>query len=445
MSQDDVEAGFYARHLQEMQRRAEAALLRGGFDALLISSGVERRGFLDDKPYPFQVNPHFKAWVPLTSHPYSWLVVRPQARPRVVVYQPNDYWHAPPAEPAGAWTAHVDLTVVHSLDDVASQIRVPGRLAILGEADTAALPGRTPNNPTEILDVLHYARARKTEYELQQMRSATQRAVPAHRAALAAFGAGASESEIHQAYLAACGHSDLDLPYPNIVALNGHAAILHYQQRRRSFRLSSPRSLLIDAGAEESGYGCDITRTWSDGDVYFDALATGLEQAQLALVDEVRPGAEFVDIHLDAHRKVARLLVDSGLVRWMSVEALVLEGVTSIFFPHGVGHLLGLQVHDVGGHMADDMGGVRAPPNGHPQLRLTRRMEPDMVVTIEPGIYFIPQLLEQLHSRPHASAVDWPLVKHLSRFGGVRVEDNVVCRGFGPPENLTRDAFGPAC
>jgi len=443
MSQDDVQpVGAYVRHLQEMQRRVEAALQRGGFDALLISSGIERRGFLDDKPYPFQVNPHFKAWVPLTDHPYSWLVIRPQERLRVVVYQPNDYWHIPPAEPAGAWTAAVDLAIVHSLDDVPGCIRVPGRLAIIGEAGPSALAGRAPNNPPEVVNALHYARGRKTEYELQQMRSATRRAVPAHRAAREAFDAGASESEIHQAYLATCGHSDLDLPYSNIVALNGHAAILHYQQRRKSFGPASQRSLLIDAGAEFCGYGCDITRTWSDGDVYFDALVTGLTHAQLSLVDEVRPGADFVEIHLDAHREVATLLHDLGLVQGLSVEAMVSEGISSVFFPHGVGHLLGLQVHDVGGHMADDKDGVRMPPHDHPHLRLTRRMEPDMVVTIEPGIYFIPQLLEQLRARPLASAIDWGMVEHLSRFGGVRIEDNVVCRSFGPPENLTREAFG---
>ena len=443
MTQCDVDIGLYAQHVHEMQRRAEVALLRGGFDALLISSGTERRAFLDDKLYHFQVNPHFKACVPLTEHPYSWLVVRPRARPRLVVYQPKDYWHAPPAPPTGAWTGHMDMEVVDSLDDVACQIRVPGRLAIIGEADPAVLRGRTPNNPTEVLDALHYPRARKTEYELQQIRQATRRAVQAHRAAQKTFRAGASETEIHQAYLVACGHSDLDLPYPNIVALNGHAAILHYQRRRGSFRPMSPRSLLIDAGAQVCGYGCDITRTWSDGDVDFDALVTGLEHLQLALVDEVRPGAEFVDIHLDAHRMIAGLLRDLGVVRELSVEAIVSKGISSIFFPHGVGHLLGLQVHDVGGHMDDDVGGVREPPNDHPTLRLTRRMEPGMVVTIEPGIYFIPQLLEPLRSGAMAPVMDWALIDHLSRFGGARIEDNVVCRTFGPPENLTRDAFDP--
>ncbi|MDN3921359.1 Xaa-Pro dipeptidase [Roseateles violae] len=430
----------YAQHLAQLQRQAEAALARCGFDALLIASGVEKYAFLDDRPYLFQPNPHFKQWLPLTNVPYSWLLLRPGHKPRLVYYQPDDYWHVPPSDPSGEWVELVELIVIGEPGDALDHLKVPGRLAIIGEAD-AALGELKPNNPTELLNILHFARGRKTAWELEQMRAAQQRAVPAHRAARAAFLAGASELDIHRAYLAASGHTDRDLPYSNIVALNEHAAVLHYQYQDASPPPQS-RSFLIDAGAQVNGYAADITRTWSAGDDRFDALLAAMEQAQLALVDEVRAGVDYRDIHLSTHRRVAAILAGQGIVKGMSAEAIVAERISSTFFPHGIGHLIGLQVHDVAGFMTDDSGTTAPKPEGHPFLRLTRKLEPEMVVTIEPGLYFIPTLLRQLRAGPHAGAVDWDAVDHLARFGGVRIEDDVVCRAEGQaPENLTRDAF----
>jgi Xaa-Pro dipeptidase len=432
----------YARHLAQLQQQAEAALARCGYDALLIASGVEKYAFLDDRPYLFQPNPHFKQWLPLTQHPYSWIVIRPGHKPRVVYYQPDDYWHVPPSDPSGDWVDEVELIVVSEPGDALDHLKLAGRLAIVGEAD-AALGEIKPNNPVDLLNLLHYQRACKTGYELEQMRAASQRAVPGHLAARAAFRAGASETDIHRAYLAATGHTDRDLPYSNIVALNEHGAVLHYQYQDTR-KPAQSRSLLIDAGAQVNGYASDITRTWSagrDGSDEFDALLAAMEQAQLALVDEVRAGGDYRDIHLSTHRRIAAILVGRHIVKGMSAEAIVAEGISSTFFPHGIGHLLGLQVHDIGGFMADERGAVAPKPTGHPYLRLTRRLDAGMVVTIEPGLYFIPTLLKKLRATAAGASVDWSLVEHLGRFGGVRIEDDVVCRADGAPENLTRDAF----
>ena len=433
----------YAAHLAALQAQAESALARCGYDALLIASGIEKYAFLDDRPYLFQPNPHFKHWLPLVAHPYSWLLVRPGHKPRLVYYQPDDYWHVPPSDPSGYWVAHFELQVISQPEDAAQHLQLPAgaRLAIVGEAD-AALPGLVPNNPSDLLNLLHFRRAVKSEYELEQMRAASRRAAPAHLAAKAAFEAGASELDIHRAYLAASGHTDRDLPYGNIVALNEHAAVLHYQYQDAQAPAES-RTLLIDAGASVNGYASDITRTWlRGGDARFAALLAAMESAQLALVDEVRAGTDYRDIHLSTHRHVARILLEQGIARGVSEEALLAQRVTSTFFPHGIGHLLGLQVHDIGGFMADESGAPAAKPEGHPFLRLTRRLEPGMVVTIEPGLYFIPTLLKKLAATPAGACIDWAAVEHLARFGGIRIEDDVVCRAADQaPENLTRDAF----
>jgi Xaa-Pro dipeptidase len=113
-----------------------------------------------------------------------------------------------------------------------------------------------------------------------------------------------------------------------------------------------------------------------------------------------------------------------------------------VFFPHGIGHLLGLQVHDVAGLAADDTGRHEIPrPAGHRYLRLTRRLEPGFVVTIEPGIYFIDLLLDEAQRNGLGRYVNWDAVHALKPFGGIRIEDDVACTAGAVPENLTRDAF----
>ena len=114
-----------------------------------------------------------------------------------------------------------------------------------------------------------------------------------------------------------------------------------------------------------------------------------------------------------------------------------------MFFPHGIGHLLGLQVHDVGGLMAGPQGGTRPRPEGHPYLRLTRELASGFVVTIEPGIYFIESLLAKARAEPRGRAIAWPRVEALKPWGGIRIEDNVVAQA-GSPRNLTREGFAAA-
>jgi len=429
--------GLYAEHLKILQTRAETALQRAGFDALVIASGVSKYQFLDDRPYGFRANPHFLHYVPLPQHSDCWIVVVPGGKPSLVYYQPADYWHLPPAAPSGEWVEHFDIHVITEPAQAVGILPKSGRLAIIGEAD-AALPGYEPNNPAAVLDHLHWHRAFKTAYELERMREASRRAARGHVAAERAFRAGMSELSIHRAYLQASGQTERDLPYDNIVGLNEHAAVLHYQHQDAVAPTTS-RSFLIDAGAQDAGYAADITRTYGNGDELFGALVDGVDEVQRKLVDQVRPGRDYRDIHLDAHRQLAGVLERLGIVA-MSAESQVESGVSSVFFPHGIGHLLGIQVHDIAGLAASENGGTLPRPEGHPFLRLTRPVDKGMVVTIEPGLYFIPMLLAKLRNGPHAKAVDWTKVEHLLPFGGVRIEDDVACTGAAP-ENLTRDAF----
>lgn len=428
---------LYANHLHHVKGCAESALAAGGFDHLLIAAGVEKYGFLDDRPYPFRCNPHFKAWLPLTSHPHCWLAFTPGERPKLAYYLPDDYWHLPPEAPSGYWVEHFDIEVISNPAQAKAILPRGGHSAIIGEPD-AALPGFVPNNPPAVVDHLHYQRAFKTPYEQDLLRRASQRAVRGHVAAREGFRQGHSELEIHRRYLAASGHTDFELPYGNIVALNAHAATLHYQHQQAE-RPARALSLLIDAGADELGYAADITRTWAAGEGAFASLIAAVDQAQLALVDGVRAGVDYRALHVQAHYRLAGILHAEDIVR-MSPESQVETGVSATFFPHGLGHLLGLQVHDVAGFAASAAGGVIDKPAGHPYLRLTRVVRPGMALTIEPGIYFIDSLLAKLRNSAHAGAVNWKRIEQLQPCGGIRIEDDVVCTDT-TPENLTRDAF----
>lgn len=437
MAEDPIHA-LYADHLRTLQGRADAALERGGFDQLVIPSGTLHYQAFDDRDYPYAVNPNFKHWLPLTNAPGSWLVHAPGERPKLVYLQPRDYWHVVPADPSGYWVEHFDITIVRTADEALKHL--PGlaaRTAVIGEAQSA-LGHVVPNNPDAVLAYLDFHRAFKTPYEVEMMREATRRGVRAHRAAERAFRMGASEFGIHLAYCQAAGQDALELPYGNIVALNEHGAVLHYMDRDRK-PARPARSLLIDAGASHAGYACDITRTYSAADDDFQAMIDAVDAAQRAMCDQVRAGTDYRRIHLDAHLALAGILKDFGVIT-VDAQTAVETGVSSAFFPHGIGHGIGLQVHDVAGFAAGDTGGSIDKPEGHPYLRLTRTLAPGMAVTIEPGLYFIDMLLDELKAKGLADSVDWSKVDAFRPYGGIRIEDDVVCTEDAPL-NLTRETW----
>lgn len=434
---------LYSAHLRTVAARHDHALEKAGASHAIIYSGNPKVAFLDDHDYPFKANPHFVAWAPLTNLPFSYIAYTPGEPPVLVYFQPRDYWHVVPGAPDGYWTEHFDIRIVHTLDDVAEHLpKNREKCILIGEIDdTIASFGIDRINPKSAINILHYARGIKTNYELAAMRLASQRATLGHRAAAAAFRDGDSEFEIHRAYCGAVGLTDPELPYGNIVALNEHGAILHYTSLERASP-KSIKSFLIDAGAQVHGYASDITRTYAYQDQHFQALIDRLDLMQRQISDKVEAGVDFRALHIGTHEMLAEILVEAELAR--GDPATLLEtGVTAAFFPHGLGHLLGVQVHDVGGFLEDETGAVIDPPSGHPFLRLTRVLEEDMVLTIEPGLYAIDMLLEDLRGTPAENHVNWKTVDWLRPYGGIRIEDNVRVLA-GDRENLTRDAFAVA-
>lgn len=431
---------LYPAHIQVLRARHDHALENSGASHVVIFSGSAKYAFLDDFQYPFKPNAHFLSWAPLTNLPLSYIVYTPGETPRVIYYLPHDYWHPVPGQPDGYWTQAFDIRIVSTLDEVAQHLPEDRDNCILiGEIDDPAHAFDIERvNPTSAINILHYSRGTKTDYEVACMRLASRRGARGHVAAEAAFRDGQPEFDIHRAYCKAVGHADNELPYSNIVALNTHGAVLHYTDLERE-PPQQTRSFLIDAGAQVHGYASDITRTYSFNDARFAELVERMDSAQLEIVAKVRAGIDYRELHIETHRVLGQVLIDAGLATG-DPDALLATGVTSAFFPHGLGHLLGVQVHDVGGFMENESGNTIDPPSGHPFLRLTRVLEEDMVLTIEPGIYAIDMLLENLRGSPAESHVDWDGVDWFRPFGGVRIEDDVRVTADGC-ENLTRDAF----
>ncbi|NTS77276.1 Xaa-Pro dipeptidase [Catenovulum sp. SM1970] len=438
MTQTQLEA-LYSLHIQELQSRTRQVLQREQLDALVIHSGQAKRVFLDDMDYPFKVNPHFKHWLPVTEVPNSWLVVNGEDKPKLIYYQPNDFWHKVIELRDEFWLEHFDIQILTQANEVEQHLpRVLTDYAYIGEhLGVAKALGFEQVNPEAVLNYLHYHRAYKTDYEHECLRRSTEKAVKGHIAAKQAFLAGRTEFEINQAYLNACLHDENQVPYTNIIALNENAAILHYMVRDNQAP-KELRSFLIDAGASYNGYASDITRTYSLKDDAFADLVKVMDDVQQKLVKGLKPQLKYGDLHVQCHLELAHVLEEFGIIN-IGAEQAVEKQITRTFFPHGLGHHLGLQVHDVGGFMADVRGTHVEPPKDHPYLRTTREVEVGQVFTIEPGLYFIDSLLAELKDSSAGKYVNWNKVDAFKPYGGIRIEDNVIVH-HTHNENMTRNA-----
>ncbi|RUR30592.1 Xaa-Pro dipeptidase [Vreelandella nanhaiensis] len=421
-------------HLKRLDRAYTDILERLGFESVAIYSGHSDYFFADDHAPAFQAYGHFMHWVGLSDAEHSWVVIEPGQKPRLLLYAPSDFWHLTTTLPDEPWIEAFDITLCQkpTAPTLSKNAAVIGDTARLGEEQRQTL-GNVELTPESLITALDELRVTKTDYELACLREANRLAKAGHQAAKASFIGVGAELDIQLAYLGASRQRESRVPYQNIIGLNGHAGVLHYQH----YDLTPPKmrhSLLVDAGHRFRGYCADITRTHvgPDAPEIFAALVVALHGLKNELVQCIGPGVEFTALHETMHQRLADILVSFDLYKDSAESALEL-GVTRAFCPHGLGHLLGLQVHDVAGLKTED-GAPLPAPEKHPALRLTRTLKPGMVVTIEPGLYFIPMLLSPL--KEQGRAVNWPLVESLINCGGIRIEDNVLVTESGF-ENLT--------
>ncbi len=276
---------------------------------------------------------------------------------------------------------------------------------------------------------------------IAEIRKAADVSVEAHTAGMVATSHATHEAGVRAAIEGVMMAHTMTCAYNSIVTVQGE--VLHNEHYHHP--LTPGDLLLVDAGAEApSGWASDITRTWpvagtfspTQRDIYAVVLA-----AHDACIAQVRPGVEYRDIHLIAARAIAEGLVDLGILKG-DVDSLVETDAYALFFPHGVGHLLGLDVHDMEdlGDLAGYADGrVRSDRFGLCYLRLNRPLQSDMVVTIEPGFYQVPAMLNDPERRSrYADAVNWERLAQFGDVRGIRIEDDVRVTASGA-EVLTRD------
>jgi Xaa-Pro aminopeptidase/Xaa-Pro dipeptidase len=286
----------------------------------------------------------------------------------------------------------------------------------------------------ELAEAIIELRLAHDDLAIHELRQAAAITVAAHKAGMAATSGATTEAEIRAAMESVIIAHNATCAYTSIVSVHGE--VLHNNHYDHS--IQSGDLLLADVGAEApSGWASDVTRTWpisgkfsaTQRDIYDIVLA-----AHDVCIENARPGVEYRDLHLMAANVIAAGLVDLGILRGSS-ETLVDMDAHALFFPHGVGHLLGLDVHDMEdlGDLAGYAAGrTRSERFGLGYLRLNRPLQAGMAVTIEPGFYQVPAILNDPERREkYRDVVNWERLNQFSDVRGIRIEDDVLITETG--------------
>ena len=419
---------LYADHVDRLSNEISSTLAEHGYDSLVIHAGAEMPvSQFDDRMWAFNPTPAFAHLTPI-SEPGAAVLIAPGERPGLHRPVHKSYWDAPaPAPPSYCLAPFREISPADASC---------GRVAFIGEKPEAAAAWKIDEesiNPAPLISSLNAIRAIKSLYEVESIAEANRTATKGHVALEQAFAANdSSEFSLHLRFLEVTNQDDAETPYKGIVALGRNAAVLHHNRYGREEL--GDLSLLVDAGAKTRGYAADVTRTHVKGDGAasrrFAALIAAIDRLQQQICSEVTPGLSFEILHDRTHELLAEVAIDVGIAK-ASPEELIDSGLTRALLPHGLGHSIGIQVHDVGCK-------IKPPAERNPFLRNTADITVGHVFTIEPGCYFIDSLLEPLREAPIAGALDWALISELSAFGGIRIEDNIAVTAE-KTRNLTRD------
>ncbi|MFT4622090.1 MAG: Xaa-Pro aminopeptidase [Myxococcota bacterium] len=358
-------------------------------------------------------------------------------------------WHGPGASPAEIG-ARLGATKVLCSRELPASIRTlqdrqveVHTVAVADAARNAAASGwlgtvlvfGSHNGSEALIDAIIRHRRAKSALEIEEMRRAAAASCDAHRAIVACTREGIAEADLAALFTGVLGAHGCVPGYDTILSQDGD--ILHNHAHTNT--LTAGRMVLCDGGGEvATGYGVDITRTWPVSGTFTARQAAAYDavlRAQLASIELCRPGVRYRAVHDAACMVLAEFLVDEGLLRG-SAEDVVATGAHALFFPHGVGHHLGLDVHDMenfGDRPSYPTGSGRPQGFGTRYLRLDLPLEEDWVVTVEPGFYVVDAILDDAAlTVPHRDMMAHDRIAKWRGFGGIRIEDDVHVTSCGP-------------
>jgi len=432
------------------QRRNRIRLEIGDGVILWLGHAQEPRNYADNT-YPFRQNSHFLYYTGISQPDFAVLSF-PDADHDVLFARSasiDDIVWSGPVRSREDLARDAGIDIVEDLDrlqDYLDKARIqemqirylpPYRTSALFQLSRLlhGIPEEIAANSSQILmEQVAGQRSVKEDVEIAEMEDALRITDAMHRACMAAARAGRRECEIAGMIQGIALSRDREQAFHPIVTVHGE--VLH--NHSCDGILEDGQLLLNDSGAESPRYyASDITRTCPVGGRFSAAQAEVYQivlRMQLGTIDAIRPGISYREVHLGACRILAEDLGSMGLMKGNPSDA-VEAGAHALFFPHGIGHMMGLDVHDM-----EDLGDIvgyrkkepRSNQFGLNYLRLSRPLETGFVLTVEPGIYFIPALIDRWQAEgQHKEFINYEKVNSFRSFGGIRIEDDVLVTATG--------------
>ena len=446
LGKDMFSEGVYRERRNGLRRRMQRGLV------LLLGNQESPINYCDNL-YPFRQDSSFLYYLGI-SHPGIAALIDLEASQDVLygkeLSMEETVWIGlqPSLEEMGARAGVQKVAEIAALPTALERARRSGRpIHFLPPYRTAGmlklhqllcipLPDVKKQASRALIEAVVAQRSLKSAGEVQQIETALATTRRMHIKAMQLTQPGLYELDIVSAMTsAAYSCSGARMAYEPVFTMRGDILHNHFQGNR----MRTGDLVLNDAGAESPlHYAGDITRVIPVGGRFSEpqkAVYNLVLSTQARAIAAVKPGERFRDVHLAACLYLARGLKDLGLMKG-DVEAAVRQGAHALFFPHGLGHMLGLDVHDMES-LGEDVVGYgpdmeRSTQFGLHNLRLARTLAPGFVLTVEPGVYFIPQLIDRWRREGRfKNFINWPEVEKYKGFGGVRIEDDVLVTGDG--------------
>lgn len=406
---------------------------------VLLLNGTERPRNYPGNPYPFRGDSHFLYFCGVQPAGAAAVLLDGQCHLFLEPVTVDDAIWSGPGPDWKELAAGLDATIHPRAELPAFVAKLHGLQAMptqdpRSHQELQALLGEVPGLDTPLARTMVELRLRHDEAARAEIRKACRVTVEAHLAGLRATRPGADERDVLAEMLAVCARHGAGQSFGPIISVQGER--LHQPVVKGT--LKEGDLLLVDFGAEvESGFAGDVTNTWPVSGRFTDRqrqVYRVVLEAHRRSAELVKPGVRYLDVHMASCHAIAEGLVDLGLLKG-DPETLVERDAHALFFPHGVGHLLGLDVHDMedlGDQAGYAPGRQRSTRFGLRWLRMDRDLEDGIAVTVEPGFYWIPEVLDDADRRRRfADCVDWDRVDAFKEVRGIRIERDYLVTADG--------------